>query len=491
MKEYCFAQGWAGGFVNVNDLQDLYTERWSGLAIQCLVDLHKAGVVDVRAELDTAIEYQYAMITGSYSGEVIGAPMHSMDGHECSGDCPDRRYWMFSPWMGSSFLIPSLWEYYVFVDKDPRIAQMIVMYGDALMKHGVVRPAVWTNGQRSAREWMLSENPTAWISLYFGNPYNLEQAIVDQDADGWYSDLHNPEAIFALSAAYFFSCNESFKTRVDEMWGFFNQENADNGSPLRIFLWQHRGSASTEWLLENAACSESSPTASQATPVPTRTPLSTPKPTTAKPSPKPTTAKPSPNPTTAKPSPSPTRNISPVSPRPTPRPTSAPEPNQGFTNVRSNIPETNSLDGIYVPMSARIGDRWLFLKRQYQNWFSSCAPGNVNNGGRRGGNTAECWRYDPMKTLYEFARRAQLVGDPLPDALVDARQTTQEFLNRQDFTGSMGGFPDCDGGVSNMPDVDKCDMKYWGHASGAWVSAEIVVKYFSQTSSTVVACVWL
>jgi hypothetical protein len=76
-----------------------------------------------------------------------------------------------------------------------------------------------------------------------------------------------------------------------------------------------------------------------------------------------------------------------------------------------------------------------------------------------------------MKTLYEFARRAQLVGDPLPDALVDARQTTQEFLNRQDFTGSMGGFPDCDGGVSNMPDVDKCDMKYWGHASGAWVSA--------------------
>ena len=76
-----------------------------------------------------------------------------------------------------------------------------------------------------------------------------------------------------------------------------------------------------------------------------------------------------------------------------------------------------------------------------------------------------------MKTLYEFARRAQLVGDPLPAALVDARQTTQEFLNRQDFTGSMGGFPDCAGGVSNMPDTDKCDMKYWGHASAAWVSA--------------------
>jgi hypothetical protein len=122
------------------------------------------------------------------------------------------------------------------------------------------------------------------------------------------------------------------------------------------------------------------------------------------------------------------------------------------------------------------GDRWLFLKQQYQTWFSTCAPANVNNGGQRGGNTAECWRYDPMKTLYEFARRAQLVGDPLPAALVDARQTTQEFLNRQDFTGSMGGFPDCAGGVSNMPNIDKCDMKYWGHASAAWVSVVSVVK---------------
>lgn len=238
----------------MDDLDDLYTERWAGLAIQCLVDFYKAGV-DVSSELSTAIDYQYDMITGDYSGQVIGAPMHSMDGHECSGYCDDLRYWMFSPWMGSSFLIPALWEYYVFVDRDPRIAQMIVMYGDAMMKYGVVRPDVWTQGARNAREWMLSENPTAWISLYFGNPYDLATAIDNQDSEGWYSDLHNAEAIFALSAAYFFSCNEDFLTRVNEMWGFFNQENAsENGSPLRIFLWQHRGSSSTEWLLENVAC---------------------------------------------------------------------------------------------------------------------------------------------------------------------------------------------------------------------------------------------
>lgn len=255
MREYCFEQGWAAGFVNVDDLSDLYTERWSGLGIQCLVDLHKAGI-DVNRELATAIDYQYAMITGSYSGEVVGAPMHSMDGHECSGYCSDLRFWMFSPWMGSSFLIPSLWEYYVFVDADPRVAQMIVMFGDALMKHGVVRPDVWTQGQRSARYWMTPENPTPWITLYFGNPYDLARAIQDQDSEGWYSDYHNPEAIFALSAAYFFSCNEEFKTRVEEMWGFFNEDNAiENSSPLRAFLWEHRGSASTEWLLERASCS--------------------------------------------------------------------------------------------------------------------------------------------------------------------------------------------------------------------------------------------
>jgi hypothetical protein len=254
IKEYCYGQGWDVGFIQVDDLSDLYTERMTGLGMQCLIDLHKAGV-DVKKELDTAITYQYAMFKGNYSGALIGAPMHSMDGHECSGYCPDKRYWMFSAWMGSSFLIPALWEYFVFVERDGRVAEMIVMFGDALMKYGVVRPDVWTQGQRDARSWMLSENPTPWISLYFANPYNLGQAILDQDADGWYSDLHNPEAIFALSAAYFFSCNSKFRGRVEEMWGFFNEDNArENGSPLRLFLWQHRGSASTEWLLENAGC---------------------------------------------------------------------------------------------------------------------------------------------------------------------------------------------------------------------------------------------
>lgn len=107
------------------------------------------------------------------------------------------------------------------------------------------------------------------------------------------------------------------------------------------------------------------------------------------------------------------------------------------------------------------------MKRQYEEWFNSCAP--ANNGASRGGNTAECWRYDPSKTLYEFARRAALVGDPQPNALVDAQDTAQEFLDRQYF-GTSGGWPDCSGGVTDMPGVDKCDMKYWGHASAAWVS---------------------
>lgn len=254
MKEYCYSQGWAAGFVNVNDLSDLYTERWTGLAIQCLIDFHKAGA-DVRAELNMALQYQHEMFTGNYSGAVIGAPMHSMNGHECSGYCDNLNYWMFSPWMGSSFLIPALWEYWVFVRHDPRVASMIVSYGEAMMKHGVVQPNVWTNGTRSANEWMLVQNPTEWLTLYFGNPYNREQAIGDQDQEGWYSDLHNAEAIFAFSAAYFFSCEQVFRDRVEEMWGFFNRENAiENDAPRRVFLWQHRGSASTEWLLENAAC---------------------------------------------------------------------------------------------------------------------------------------------------------------------------------------------------------------------------------------------
>jgi hypothetical protein len=127
-------------------------------------------------------------------------------------------------------------------------------------------------------------------------------------------------------------------------------------------------------------------------------------------------------------------------------------------------------------MSANKGDRWNFMKRQYTDWFSSCAPQNYGNG-QRGGNTAECWRYDPSKTLYEYARRAQLVGDPQAGALADAQATAQEFLDRQYF-GSSGAWPDCSGGVNDMSEVDKCDMKYWGHASAAWVSLTPLVVIF-------------
>ena len=256
MKQYCFEQGWAGGFVNVHDMSDPYTERLTGLALQCLVDLYKANVTNVTTELALVIDYQYAMFTGDYSGRVIGAPMHSMDVHECNGYCPDMRYWIFSPWQGSAFLIPALWEYYVFVDHDPRVAHLMVLFGDALLTYGIVRPEQWTtDDDMDPRSWMSPENPTDWITLYYGNPYNLTQAIMDQDSEGWYSDLHNPEVMFALSAAYFFSCDERLLQRIEEMWDFFQSNNAKNNrEPIRLFLWQHRGSASTEWLLENANC---------------------------------------------------------------------------------------------------------------------------------------------------------------------------------------------------------------------------------------------
>jgi hypothetical protein len=140
-----------------------------------------------------------------------------------------------------------------------------------------------------------------------------------------------------------------------------------------------------------------------------------------------------------------------------------------FSKVRTVIPDTIPLDGIFVPMSASTSERWGFLKQQYQQWFSTCAP-SKNSNNARGGNSSECWRYDPMKTLYEIARRSQLLDESVPGILLDAQQTAQEFLNRQDFRGSSGEWPDCSSGVSNMPGVDKCDMKYWGHASAAWVS---------------------
>ena len=46
------------------------------------------------------------------------------------------------------------------------------------------------------------------------------------------------------------------------MNAFFNSAAAASNTTgvSRVFLWQHRGSASTEWLLENANCEKKSDT---------------------------------------------------------------------------------------------------------------------------------------------------------------------------------------------------------------------------------------
>ena len=240
------------GWVDVDGLEDPFTERSAGISLQCLIDLQKAGV-DTNTERVDALNKLYAMFVGNYSGQVVGAPMRSMNGHECSNHCPNMNYWMFSPWMGSAFLIPALWEHWVFLKKDPRIAQMIVMFGDALLTYGVVRPDIWAPGKGP---WRISDNPTPWLTLYFSVPYDIQRNIKVQNNDGWFSGMHNPEAIFALNAAYFFSCDSEFKQRADAMLPFFNQQRAksDPDKANRAFLWQHRGSASTEWLMENSAC---------------------------------------------------------------------------------------------------------------------------------------------------------------------------------------------------------------------------------------------
>ncbi len=248
MKAFCTSQGWSFGPITVDSLEEGFTERTWGLALQCLVDLQKMGV-DTQTERADYINKLYAMFSGDYSGQVIGAPMHSMDGHECSNYCPHLDYWMFSPWMGSAFLIPALWEHWVFMDKDPRIAEMIVKFGDAMLAYGLFNPDINGYGFR------MNVNPTPWVTHYFAIPYDTQKQAQQQESEGGYSDLHNPESIFALSAAYFFSCNPQFKDRIDAMYPIFNQANArQNSSPHRIYLWANRGSASTEWLLENANC---------------------------------------------------------------------------------------------------------------------------------------------------------------------------------------------------------------------------------------------
>jgi len=243
LKEYCFTRGW-----NTN-LWQHFTERNWGVSLQCLVDLQKQGV-ETKSERKLLIDQLYEKILDSG----IGAPLHSLNSHEGSSYSPDRQ--IFSPWMGASFLIPALWEHWVFLEKDPKIADLIVKYGDAMMKYGVVNAKQWAPADRTDWLWMHGSNTTGWLSLYLVLPNDKALNLQLQDANGGYSDSHNPEAIFAINAAYFFSCHEPFKARSEAMMPYFNNAIAQSepGDSHRMFLWQHRGSASTEWLLENANC---------------------------------------------------------------------------------------------------------------------------------------------------------------------------------------------------------------------------------------------
>lgn len=256
MKEFCYERGWDFGWRELDDINDGFTERSGGISLQCLVDLQKAGV-DTSAEREEAIGILHRSFNFEINGQVIGAPMHGINGHECQNGCsgPEWEHWMFSPWMGSAFIMPALWEHWVFLEKDPRIAEMIVTYGNTMLEYGVVNPDVWapTSSTGAQGDWKIEDNPTDWLTLYFSLPFDKTENISRQNSQGWFSDLHNPQSIFVFNLAYFFSCDERFKTRSDEMQGFFNSANAVENQG-RLFLWQHRGSASTEWLVENANC---------------------------------------------------------------------------------------------------------------------------------------------------------------------------------------------------------------------------------------------
>ncbi|MEM9529507.1 MAG: hypothetical protein AAGA23_01175 [Pseudomonadota bacterium] len=254
MKEFCYTQGWAYGWIELDSINDGFTERFGGISLQCLIDLEKAGI-DTSSERDEALGILHRSFNFQIQGQVIGAPMHGLNGHECSNNCngPQWEQWMFSPWMGAAFIMPALWEHWVFLEKDPRIAEMIVKYGEAMLEFGVVDPAQWAPGEGP---WRIGSNPTPWVTLYFATPFSKNDNIRLQNSEGWFSDQHNPEAIFVFNLAYFFSCDERFKNRSESMNAYFNQTTAadDPGAVNRVFLWQHRGSASTEWLMENAQC---------------------------------------------------------------------------------------------------------------------------------------------------------------------------------------------------------------------------------------------
>ena len=261
LHRYFMSYGWnAASFLDTISDTAVFnaTERNMGFQLMGLVYVYKVakekGYTSLEANVEADIKSVVKWLYNWQSMNTYGAWMHSYNGHEGAGTPGVNDWLIFSPWQ-SAILAGALWRVWSAgltddlcgASNEACIPTMLVKYAQAMEDYGWVK---------SPTDWMLGDNKTGQIPWYiaFPDPNDSDRQLQEQNSEGWYADLHNPELQCVAALGYYFSKDPlqklAFKNRYDVLEGFYVTSIARRSDPARMFAWQHSYNPSCEWLME-------------------------------------------------------------------------------------------------------------------------------------------------------------------------------------------------------------------------------------------------
>lgn len=243
--------GWneaAGPYLRVDQA---FTERQAGLGLLAIVAAYElSGDAADRRRIDARIDWLYRHQTVNPDGlGNDGSWRHSWQRHEGDDYDAARDVRGASPWMSEN-IIDALWHAWL-VTQDARAAEMIAAFGWYLENHGWIEAATFTRAGHSWRHSCSGES--GQIAWYWSSPGTDERAMIAiQDSEGWYSDSHNVELMFIVSAARYFESDPTRRQRYDArlaaLSSSLSRDCAAIDQPARRFNWNNRSGGASAWL---------------------------------------------------------------------------------------------------------------------------------------------------------------------------------------------------------------------------------------------------
>ena len=237
------------------------TERNVGYALMGLQYVYRTaqdqGYVALASNVETTIHQTIQWLYEWQAKTAFGAWMHSYNGHEGSGTPGQNDWLMFSPWQ-SAILTGALWRTWSAgihsdtcgTNNEPCIPEMLIKFAQAMESYG------WVDNpkQYEPYAWSHDANTTGQIAWYIATPDDFAKQLQIQNADGYYSDEHNPENQCQMALGYYFSQDASqksaFQARYRALDSFYVPAMANISDPPRIAAWQNSSNPSCEWLIE-------------------------------------------------------------------------------------------------------------------------------------------------------------------------------------------------------------------------------------------------